>query len=137
MMAKPIRTLELHYPMIQFLIRTHNYTKMQRKLYTEQLHVFPINGLFSTGQVSNGFLNTDSICCTVIHIHTLMYGTIQCSKGIKLSKIKALTELQVCALAALGQLRNLNFLNINHMLGTLDYQVKTTGLPSDFLESSL
>ena len=38
----------------------------------------------STGQVSNGFLNTDSICWIVIYIHTFMFGTIQSSKGIKL-----------------------------------------------------
>ena len=56
---------------------------------------------------------------------------------ISLSTIKALTELQFCALVALGQLQNLHFLNTNHMLGTLDFWVKGTGLPSVFLEANL
>ena len=56
---------------------------------------------------------------------------------ISLSTIKALTELQFCALVALGQLQNLHFLNTNHMLGTFDFWVKGTGLPSVFLEANL
>ena len=34
MMAKPIKTLELHYPMIQFLIISINRTQIQPQIQT-------------------------------------------------------------------------------------------------------
>ena len=35
MMAKPMKTLELHFPMIQFLINTVNSYFLQSNLYSE------------------------------------------------------------------------------------------------------
>ena len=54
-------------------------------------------------------------------------------------------NVQGCALAepsgawrltfALGRLENLIFFHTNHMLGTLDFTVSSTGLPSIFLRA--